>query len=321
MINSDVSVKIHRRTIYRNGKLSETIVYLRNNWLLYLFLLLPLAYFIIFKYVPMYGVLIAFKDYNVFEGIEKSPWNSFRTFEAIFAMKDFHRAVRNTFFLNFTDLIVGFPAPIILAVFLNELRSQRFKKVSQTILYLPHFISWVIIGSMAQQLLSTQTGMINMLIEKFGGEPVAFLTMEKLWIVVYVILGVWQSAGWNSIIYLAAIAGINDELYEAAEVDGAGKLRKIWHITLPGIKPTVIILLIMQMGRITAIGFDRPYVLGNSLVSGVSDVISTFTYRVGLRSFQFSEATAVGLFQSVVGMVFLLITNYIAKKSDEQGIW
>ena len=320
MAGFGASTKLESRAI-GSGKWNKMKVYIRNNYLLYVFLLLPLAYFILFKYVPMYGVLIAFKDYNVFEGIEKSPWNHFATFKEIFAMKDFHRAVINTFFLNFLDLIVGFPAPILLAVLLNELKSPKFKKASQTILYLPHFISWVIIGSMAQQLFSTQTGMINILIENLGGKPVAFLTTEKLWVTVYVLLGMWQGMGWNSIIYLAAISGINSELYEAAEVDGAGRLRKIWHITIPGIKSTIIILLIMQMGRITAIGFDRPYVLGNSLVSGVSDVISTFTYRVGLRSFQFSEATAVGLFQSIVGMIFLLITNYIAEKSDEQGIW
>ena len=308
-------------TVPKKKKNTNFKFYLKNNYLLYIFLLLPIIYFTVFKYVPMHGILIAFKDYNIFEGILKSPWNNFDTFREIFGMSDFYRAVKNTFALNFLDLVVGFPAPIILAIFLSELKYPRFKKVSQTILYLPHFLSWVIIGSMAQQLFSSQTGMINALVEKMGFQPIEFLTENVPWIITYVLLGIWQSIGWNTIIYLAAITGINKELYEAAEVDGAGRIRKIRHITIPGIKPTIIILLILQMGRMTAIGFDRPYVLGNSLVNEVSDVISTFVYRMGLRSFQFSLATAVGFFQSVVGMVFLLVTNYIAEKSGEQGIW
>lgn len=323
MSNSGVSTTISKRSSLstRSNRKKKFMSYMRNNYLLYLFLLLPAAYFIIFKYVPMYGVLIAFKDYNMFDGIMKSPWNNFATFKEVFGMAEFYRALRNTFVLNFMDLVFGFPAPIILAIILSELKSQWFKKTSQTILYLPHFLSWVIIGSISLQLFSVSSGLVNNVIQALGFEPVQFLTQKWTWLATYTFLGVWQSVGWNTIIYLAAIAGINGELYEAAIVDGAGRLRKIWHITLPGIKPTIIILLILNLGRIAAIGFDRPFTIGNSLVTEVSDVISTFVYRVGLQSFQFSIATAVGFFQSVVGMIFLIMTNYIAEKSGEQGIW
>jgi putative aldouronate transport system permease protein len=302
-------------------KLRKFLTYMRRNYLLYLFLVLPVAYFFIFKYVPMYGVTIAFKDYNMFLGIWKSPWNNFATFKEIFSMKEFFRAVKNTFFLNTLDLVAGFPAPIILAIILSELRNQTYKRISQTILYLPHFLSWIVIGSLTIQLFSAQSGLVNTLIEKLGFEPIPFLTEKTPWIITYTLSGVWQSAGWNAIIYLAAIAGINPELYEAATVDGAGRLRRIWHITLPCIKTTIIILLILNVGRIAQIGFDRPYAMGNYLVTDASDVISTFVYRVGLRSGRFSTATAVGFFQSVVGMVFLITANYIAEKLGEQGIW
>lgn len=305
----------------KTKKKKSIIPYIRDNYLLYVFLILPILYFFIFKYIPMYGVLIAFKDYNMFDGIWKSPWNNFATFKEIFSMNQFYRAFRNTLILNSLDLIAGFPSPIILAIILNELKNQTYKKISQTILYLPHFLSWIVIGSLAIQIFSTQSGFINIIIRKLGFDVVPFLTEKGPWLLTYTLSGVWQSVGWNAIIYLAAIAGINPELYEAATVDGAGRLRKIWHITLPGIKSTIIILLILDIGRITSIGFDRPYAMGNHLVTDISDVISTFVYRVGLQSGRFSTATAVGFFQSVIGMIFLITANYIAEKFDEQGIW
>lgn len=305
----------------RTGKNKRSGTYIRNHWPLYLFLVLPIAYFLLFKYAPMYGILIAFKDYNIFQGVWASPWNNFATFREIFSMPDFWNAFKNTFVLNGLDLVIGFPAPIILAVILSEIKVMRFKKISQTILYLPHFLSWVIIGSIALQLFAPESGLINLVIMKFGGSSIPFLTDKWVWLGTYVFLGLWQSIGWNMIIYLAAIAGINQELYEAAVVDGAGRLRKIWHITLPGIKPTIIILLIFAVGKITQIGFDRPFTVGNSLVLEFSDVISTYVYRIGIQNFQYTVATAVGLFQSVIGLVFLIITNYIAERFGEQGIW
>jgi putative aldouronate transport system permease protein len=296
------------------------VYYINRDKYLYLLLLLPILYFFIFKYIPMYGVIIAFKDYNLFQGIFGSKWIGFSAFKEVFAMNDFFRVVRNTLILNFLDLIFGFPAPIILALILSEIKYMWFKKSAQTILYLPHFLSWVIIGGIAYQLLS-QNGFINNSLKAMGLAPIPFLTEKWHWLFTYVGVGVWQNAGWGTIIYLAAIAGINRELYDAADVDGAGRLRKIWHITLPGIKPTIIILLILSLGRMVSIGFERPYVIGNPLVSDFSEVISTFVYRIGLQSGNFTQATAVGLFQSVVSLMFLLTTNYIAEKSGESGIW
>lgn len=294
--------------------------YLKKDRYLYLLLIIPMTYFIVFRYAPLYGILIAFKDYNIFQGVAKSPWIGLDAFRELFKMNDFYRALRNTFVLNGLDLIFGFPAPIILAILLNEITSIWFKKISQTILYLPHFLSWVIIGGISYQIFSS-SGLINGVLKSFGIASIPFLSDNMHWLFTYVGIGVWQSAGWGTILYLAAITGINRELYEAAEVDGAGRIRRMWHITLPGIKPTIIILLILQLGRMVSIGFDRPYVIGNSVVQNVSDVISTFVYRVGLGSGDFTQATAVGLFQSVVCLIFLLGANFIADKFGEQGIW
>ncbi len=296
------------------------LFYLKRDFFLYLLLLLPVTYILIFKYGPMYGVLMAFQDYNISKGISGSEWVGLDVFNYIFHLKDFYRALKNTLLLNTLDLIVGFPVPIILAVMLNELRGLKFKKISQTILYLPHFLSWVIIGGMVYLMFSTN-GMVNIALSVFGIDPVPFLSNNGNWLVVYVITGVWQNAGWGTIIYLAAITGIDRGLYEAADIDGSGRFGKVWHITLPSIKPTILILLILQLGRMVSIGFDRPFNIGNSLVQDYSDVISTFVYRVGLGAGDFAQATAVGLFQSVVSLIFLLAANYIVEKSGEQGIW
>jgi len=295
--------------------------YLRRNWQLYALLLLPVTYFIVFKYGPIYGILIAFKDYNIFKGIMASPWIGFDAFEQIFSRNDFYSALRNTFLLNGLDLLFSFPAPIVLAILLNELRLPWFKKMTQTIYYLPHFLSWVIIGGMVYQLFSTNTGIVNQVIMDLGFEPIPFLANKHYWLITYLFTGVWQSAGWGTIIYLAAMTGINRELYEAAEVDGAGRSRKMWHITLPGIRSTIVILLIINIGHMASIGFDRPYILGNAMVLDYADVLSTFVYRVGLQSGQYTIATAVGLFQSVVGLVFVLGSNYLSKKVSNEGIF
>jgi putative aldouronate transport system permease protein len=292
-----------------------------QDWQLYALLFVPMLYFLVFKYIPMYGVTIAFKEFNMFQGVWSSPWAGLDTFREIFLMRDFYKVLRNTLLLNLLDLIVSFPAPIVLALLLNEIQIKWFKKGSQTILYLPHFISWVIIGGMVYQLLSTNTGLVNHLLKASGLGVIPFLTDPVYWTLTYVGSGVWQNAGWGTIIYLAALTGINKELYEAAEVDGAGRLRKIWNITLPGIKPTIMILLIINIGHMASIGFERPYVLGNPLVNEVSDVISTFVYKVGVQSARFSIATAIGLFQALVGLIFLLSSNYISKKVTDQGIW
>ncbi len=295
--------------------------YLKRDIYLYLLLVLPVSYFILFKYVPMYGIVIAFKEYNIFQGVFASPWIGWDAFREVFKSDDFYRALKNTFLLNGFDMIFGFPAPIILAIIINEIKSVKYKRISQTMLYLPHFLSWVIIGGIALQIFAPNFGMIDTIIKSMGFETIPFLTEKWHWLATYTGIGIWQSAGWGMIIYLAAIIGIPSELYEAADVDGAGRLRKIWSITLPAIKPTIIILFILNIGKISMIGFDRPYILGNQLVKDFSDVISTYVYRVGLQSSRYNIATAVGLFQSIVGLVFLSVTNWIANKSGEQGIW
>ena len=298
--------------------------YWKRYWQLYVLLILPIAYLLIFKYAPMYYVLIAFKDYNLFKGVLEMDWAKnygFEYFIKAFKSRDFIYALRNTLLLNALDLLVGFCVPIIFALILNELRLKRFKKVVQTITYMPHFLSWVIIYSLALQLFAPTDGFVNVVIQKLGFESIPFLDEVKHWIGTYIGLGIWQSFGWNSIIYLAAIAGISPELYEAASVDGAGRFRKMWHITLPGIKPTIIVLLIMALGNIIGSGFDRPFALQNNLVMKYAEVISTYVYRHGIKGLKFSLTTAVGLFQSVVGVFFLLMSNWLARKFGERGIW
>jgi putative aldouronate transport system permease protein len=289
--------------------------------MLYAMLALPLAFFVVFRYVPMTNIVIAFKDYNMFKGVWSSDWVGAKWFDQAFHSRDFYNALRNTLTLNFLDLIIGFPAPIILAILLNELTFFWYKKFTQTVVYLPHFLSWIIISGIASQLFAPGAGIVNIALRKFGIGPIDFLMDKNLWVATYVGLGVWKEMGWGTIIYLAAITGINPEVYEAAEVDGAGRWRKIWHVTLPGLRPTIVTLLIMNIGRILGSEFDRPYTLGNSLVIQVSDVISTLVYRVGIRSFQFSYTAAIGLFQSVICVIFLLAANALAKRFGERGIW
>lgn len=299
-------------------------VYIKRYWQLYALLALPLLYLLVFKYAPMVYIQIAFKKYSIVESVWEMPLAKnygFEFFIKAFKNKDFIYALRNTITLNLLDLFLGFPAPIIFALILNELCFKNFKRVVQTIAYMPHFLSWVIISSLALQLFAPNGGLVNMVIKDLGGEAIPFLNDAKHWIGTYIGLGIWQSFGWNSIVYLAAIAGINPELYEAASVDGAGRLRKMWHITLPGIKPTIVVLLIMNLGNILGSSFDRPFALQNNLVMEVADVISTFVYRTGIKGLQFSLTTAVGLFQSVVGVFFLLMANWISRKLGERGIW
>ena len=298
--------------------------YMRRYWQLYVLLLPPLLYLLIFKYIPMIYIQIAFKKYSIVQSVWEMPLaqnHGFQYFIQAFKDRDFLYALRNTVVLNLLDLLVGFSIPIIFAIILNELRFTMFKKFTQTVAYMPHFLSWVIIYGLALQLFAPSTGLINNIITNLGGQPIPFLNDPGHWVWTYVLLGVWQSFGWNSIIYLAAIAGISKDLYEAASVDGAGRLAKIWHITLPGIKPTIIILLIMAIGNIVGSNFDRPYALQNNLVMNVANVISTYVYRRGIKGLQFSLTTAVGFFQSVVGVFFLLGANWLSRKLGERGLW
>lgn len=306
----------------QKSKTHKFFLYIKKTWTLYLMMAVPVTFALVFRYLPMTNITMAFKDYNMFKGVWDSPWSdpAFKWFTKAFTSQDFWYALRNTLVLNLLDLVFGFPLPIALAIVLNELAYKRYKKFTQTIVYLPHFLSWIIISGIAKQLLAPRSGVINMLLGKAGMGPINFLTEPGLYIATYIALGLWKEMGWNTIIYLAAITGINPELYEAAEVDGASRLRKIWHITLPGIRSTIIVLLVMNLGRILGSEFDRPYAMYNDLVMKVADVLSTYVYRVGVRGFQFSLTAAVGLFQSLICVVFLLSANAIAKRFGERGI-
>ena len=294
--------------------------YMRRYGTLYLLLILPIAFFIIFRYTPMSYILLAFKKNNILVPPWQVPWaknNGFDWFIKAFKDRGFQTSLRNTIFLNLLDLVVGMPMPILMALLLNELAFPKYKRLTQTVLYLPHFLSWVIISGITLRLFGTHDGIINKLL----GTEIPFVSEEGNWRATYIFLGIWKECGWNTIIYLAALTGISPELYEAAEVDGAGRWRKIWHITLPGIRSTIVVLLIMNLGHILGSEFDRPFTLSNKLVEGASKTISIFVYERGIMGQQYALSTAVGLFQSVVCVIFLLLSNSMAKKFGERGIW
>ena len=296
---------------------------LKRDWRLYAMISIPIIWYVLFCYKPMAGLVIAFQKYNIFKGIKGSKFVGWENFKFVFEMRDFKIALRNTLWLNFLDLLFGFPVPIVLAILLNEMRMKKFKKVSQTLLYLPHFLSWVIIGGMVLKIFAPTSGSINATLLKMGliEKNIPFLTNGFWWTFTYVLVGVWQGMGWGTILYLAAITGLDGSLFEAAEIDGANKLQRIWHVTLPGIRSTIIVLLVLNIGRMMNIGFDRPFIIGNTLVRDYSDVISTFVYRAGIVNNQFARATAIGLFQSLVGVVLITVANTVSRIFDDSSIW
>lgn len=294
--------------------------YLRRDWELYMLLLLPLAMVLTFKYASMFGLTIAFKDYKVARGFWGSDWVGLQVFQDIFAKPDFGRAIRNTLLLNILDLMFSFTMPIVLALLINEVKNLVFKRVNQTLLYLPHFLSWVIIGAIAYQLLSEGSGLVNNVIEQLGGSRIPFLQEDRNWLISYLAIGVWQSMGWGTIIYLAAMSGINPELYEAAIVDGAGRLRKMWNVTLPSIRMTIVTLLILSLGSVMGGSFERIMALQNKATTEFTTTIPVLVYRWGIESGNFSRATALGLFQSVIGLILVLTADRIAKKLGEDGL-
>ncbi|MDU0331820.1 ABC transporter permease subunit [Paenibacillus sp. 3LSP] len=294
--------------------------YLRRDWELYVLLLIPLSFVLLFKYVPMSGLVLAFKDYKIARGFWGSEWVGFEVFAEIFGKHDFGRAVRNTLLLNTLDLVFSFTIPVLLAILLNEIKNVKFKRMNQTLLYLPHFLSWIIIGAIAYQLLSESNGVINNLIAMMGGTRIPFLQEDYNWLVSYLAIGVWQSMGWGTIIYLASMSGINPELYEAATVDGAGRWRKVWNVTLPSIRPTIVTLLIMNLGRVMEGSFERIFALQNKATTEFTTTIPVLVYRWGIESGNFSRATALGLFQSVIGLALVLMADRVAKKLGEDGL-
>jgi putative aldouronate transport system permease protein len=293
---------------------------LKMNIPLYLMFVPILIFFLVFKYVPMVGLVIAFKKYSFLKGIWGSPWAGFHSFNTILNNPQMMGIVWNTLKLSGLSIVIGFPLPIVLALLLNEVRRLYFKRLIQTFVYLPHFLNWVIVGGIIVTVFSQNAGFVNHMIRQLTGAPFPFLYNEASWIAIYIGSGVWKEAGWSAILYLAALTTIDQSLYEAASIDGAGKWQQAIRITLPGVVPTIIIMLILRIGHLMELGFDQVYVLQNSAVSEVSEVISTFMYKVGIQQANFSLATAMGLFESLVGLVLVVSANHIARRFG-QGLW
>lgn len=295
---------------------------LKRDWQLYLLLLVPLTLVFLFNYAAYPGLRMAFMNFKPAKGYAGSAWVGWETFAKVFKDADFSKALRNSIVFNLLDLAVGFPMPIILALMLNELRYQKFKKVTQTILYLPHFLSWAIVGAVAYSLFKPNTGLVNILLMRMGviNEGIKFLNEKNLWAVTYLLIGVWQSMGWGTILYLAAITGISNDLYEAAMIDGANRWQRMLHITIPGVRSTIVTLLIMNLGKVMGSNLERLQVFSNAMVKDYQYQLAVYIYEKGLQSSQFSRATAVGLFQSLVGLILVLISDRIAKKLGEDGL-
>ncbi|MEE6716863.1 ABC transporter permease subunit [Schleiferilactobacillus harbinensis] len=294
---------------------------LKKNWELYVLIIPTFLSFLVFSYIPMYGVLIAFKDYVPVLGIWDSPWVGFKYFQQFFSSYYFWDLIRNTIGIQVYGLVVGFPLPIILALALNEMKDGFWKKFSQTVTYAPNFISVVVMGGMIIAFLDPSTGIINHVIQALGIKPIAFMSDPKWFKTVYVLSGVWQGTGWGSVIYLAALAGVDPALHEAAIVDGASRIQRIWHINLPAIVPTMVILLIMNVGSLFSMGYEKILLLQNPLNLSSSNVIATFVYKQGLLDGQYSYAAAVGLFNSAINAILLIIVNKIAQKVSDTSLW
>ncbi|WP_163536171.1 ABC transporter permease subunit [Gracilibacillus sp. YIM 98692] len=316
---TDVSVYTKQKR--KPGKLIKFFKEIKRDRYLYLLALPGIIYFFIFKYVPMYGITIAFKDFSPFVGFTESPWVGLKHFTRLFTGSDFLMLLRNTLAISFLNLLFFFPLPIILSILLNELRNQFYKRTVQSLVYLPHFLSWVIIASLTFMLLGKSSGIINHFIQSMGFEAFDFLTNPDIFWFLLTGQSVWKEAGWGTIIFLAAIAGVNTELYEAAKIDGANRFRQIWHVTLPAIRNVIIILLILRLGDVMEVGFEQVFLMYNGAVSEVAEVFDTYVYRVGIQQGQFSYSTAVGLFKSFVGLVLVVMANRMAKKFGEEGIY
>jgi putative aldouronate transport system permease protein len=309
------------KSLVRGGGIKGFLASVKKNRYLYILFLPVIVWYILFCYVPMYGIIIAFKNYNLFEGIQKSPWVGFLYFKQFFKSVFFVRLMKNTFLISLYGLIFGFPAPILLALLFNELKDGVFKKATQTISYLPHFISTVVIVSMFVEFLSPTSGLINNIIQRFGGSRIYFLGNPKYFRTVYTIMDIWRSVGWGTIIYLAALTGVDPTLYEAAILDGCGRIRQVIHVTLPCIASTIIIMFIFRGGNLLSVGSESILLMYNPAIYETADVISTYVYRRGLVENQYSFAAAVGLFNAVIGMVLIGATNALSKRYSETSLW
>ena len=312
------SAKVKKRALSPGAFLVDE---LKRRWQLYLMLVLPLAYLIIFCYVPMGGVIIAFKDYSIRGGIWGSDWVGFKHFINFFNTPDFFKLLRNTLILSLYNLVITFPMPIILALAVNELKSKAYKKVVQMVTYLPYFISTVVLVGTMKNIFSPRTGLINNIIALFGGHQTDFMGNPDLFRTMYVWSGVWQGMGYSAVIYIAALANVDSAQVEASLMDGAGRFARVWHVDLPAILPTIVIQLILAVGSVMSLGYEKVFLMQNPVNTEVSEVISTFVYKRGIAGFQYSYAAAVGLFNSVVNLVLIALANVFAKKVGETSLW
>ncbi|NSW89822.1 MAG: sugar ABC transporter permease [Firmicutes bacterium] len=307
------SIKLHKKRLY-----IKKIWYFRH---IYLFLLPAIIWYVIFAYYPMYGVLLAFKDFKYNLGILGSPWVGFKYFEAFLLDPRFYTVIKNTLAISILKLIFGFPAPIVLALMLNEVIHNRFKRVIQTVSYLPHFVSWVVVVSLMQKILSPSAGILNDIRYQLGKEPIFFMGQSSLFYPLVVMSDIWKGVGWGSIIYLSALTGIDPNLYEAAEIDGAGRWSKIFKITLPCLAPTIGILLILSLSNILNAGFEQIYLMQTPPTLSVSEVVETYILKRGIRQGEFAYATAIGVFKSFVSMVLIITVNNLSRKYTEISLW
>ncbi|MEK3888749.1 ABC transporter permease [Bacillus sp. FSL K6-3431] len=304
-----------------NDKISKFRKSIRKNLVLYLLVIPVLVYFLVFKYIPMYGLQIAFKEFIATKGIGGSPWVGTEHFIRFFNSHYFWRLIQNTLGIGIYQLVVGFPIPIILALLINEIRNKSHKSFIQTVTYAPHFLSVIVLVGMLFLFLSPTNGIVNQVIILFGGEPVHFMTESKWFKSIYVFSGVWQQMGWSSIIYLAALSAVDPQLHDAAKIDGASRLQRIWYVNLPTILPTIIILLILQSGDILSVGFEKVFLMQNQLNMEASDVIATHVYRSGILGAQYDYSAAIGLFESLTNFIVLLMVNYFAKRTSSTSLW
>ncbi|MBP2110553.1 putative aldouronate transport system permease protein [Paenibacillus silagei] len=303
------------------GKGARALTALNKYKLLYLMILPGLLYFIIFKYLPMGGLIIAFQNYQPFQGITGSEWVGLKHFIRLFTEPTFMQLLRNTLILFAMNIVIFFPLPIIVALMLNELKGRYLKNWIQTIIYIPHFMSWVIIVSITYVFLTVDGGVINELIASLGGNKISFLTSSEWLRTIYILQIIWKELGWSTIIYLAAITVVDPQLYEASEMDGASRLRKTWHVTLPAIRPVIITLLILKIGSTLDLGFEHMYLLLNSLNRSVAEIFDTYIYTAGLKNGQLSFSTTIGLFKGVVGLILVMLSNKLAKRMGEDGVY
>ncbi|MGG4127392.1 sugar ABC transporter permease [Paenibacillus illinoisensis] len=310
-----------RQTSSKRNRRTKWLSALRRDRSLYLLALPGILFFLVFKYIPMWGIVIAFQDYSPFRGIQGSEWVGLQHFTTLFANPDFTLLFRNTLAISLLNLILFFPFPILISLGLNELRNVTYKRLIQTVIYMPHFLSWVIIAGLTLLLFAKGTGLVNELFALWGWPRVDFLTNpDSFWIMV-TLQAMWKEAGWGTIVFLAAMASVDTQLYEAARMDGAGRLRQIWHITLPAIRSVIVVLLILRLGDIMEVGFEQIFLMYNGAVSEVAEVFDTYVYRTGIEQGDFSYSTAVGLFKSVVGLVLVVIANRLVKRMGQEGVY